>query len=73
MPRLQQQLESAFPSFIIDIREEQSTGQTKIVVFNANRYSNTLDPQREEYFLTDEELQSPEELIKTIKTDFNLL
>lgn len=73
MPRLQQQLESAFPSFIIDIRAEQATMQTKITVFNANRYSNTLQPQTEEYFLTDEELQNPEELIKTIKTDFNLL
>lgn len=73
MPRLQQQLESAFPSFIIDIRAEQATMQTKITVFNANRYSNTLQPQTEEYFLNDEELQNPEELIKTIKTDFNLL
>jgi len=73
MPKLQQKLELAFPSFIIDIREEQSTRQTKVTVYNANRYSNTLDPQTEEYFLTDEELQSPEELIKTIKTDFNLL
>jgi len=73
MPKLQQKLESAFPSFIIDIREEQSTRQTKVTVYNANRYSNTLDPQTEDYFLTDEELQSPEELIKTIKTDFNLL
>ena len=73
MPRLQQKLESAFPSFIIDIRAEQATMQTKITVFNANRYSNTLQPQTEEYFLTDEELQNPEELIKTIKTDFNLL
>ena len=65
---LLQQLENAFPSFVIDAREEQSTRRTKISVFNANMFSNTLDPQLEEYYL-DEYVWIPD-LIAKIKKDF---
>ena len=68
LSRLLQELEGAFPSFVIDVREEQITRRTKVSVFNANMFSNTLDPQLEEYYL-DEYVWIPD-LIAKIKKDF---
>lgn len=62
-------LERDFPSFVFDLQIEQSTRKHKLTVFNANRYSNTKEPQREIYYL--EDFPSWEELFTNIRVDFN--
>jgi len=70
MIKLQQILELAFPSFIIDIRWDREFTQHKITVFNANRFSSTEDPKKEEYLLTEEETKDPKTIIQKITNDF---
>ena len=69
METMLRQLEREFPSAVIEIRFVQSLNQYKITYYDDHRFSISKQPTSLEYFLTEEEMQCPDELTANIKQD----
>lgn len=63
-------LEREFPELIFDLAYSTGTEQFHLVAVKSNRYSNTQDPQKEDYYFNQSEAKDTPTIIANIKKDF---